>query len=84
MLMAIGSAALGALKASGDKRRYEDDKKLASTTTRFSPWTGLKGLVTAQNGNVMGGAIRGGLAGYLGEKNQMKQMSSYENVLSGS
>lgn len=82
MWAALIGAALGAVKGKADARKHQDDKELAATTTRFSPWTGLKGQVTTPQGGAGQGMLKGGMAGYLGGKNQMKSMGAYENVLS--
>lgn len=80
LVMALVGAGLGAYKGHQDKKAHQKDKELAAATTRYSPWTGMKGQITTRDGNMAGGAVKGGLAGYLGSKNQIKDIGSYQDV----
>ena len=74
-------AALGMMKSKGEEQAQAEDKRIASTMTRFSPWTGMKGQLSTKDPNYFGNMTKGALAGYLGNKNQLKNLSTYENVL---
>jgi hypothetical protein len=42
MWQALVGAGLGALKGKAEEQKYQDAKKVNSTTARWSPWTGMK------------------------------------------
>jgi len=77
----IVGAALGLMKSKQEEAAHADDARLASTMTRFSPWTGMKGQLSTKDPNYFGNITKGAMAGYLGDQNQLKNLSTYESVL---
>jgi hypothetical protein len=64
--MIAAGAGLGLLRNNQQEKQHAADRMVAGTTTRFSPWTGMKGSVGPAPdllGNVMQGASAGAMLG---------------------
>jgi hypothetical protein len=81
MIWAIpaGMAAIGLAKGILDEGREKRDRKLASVTARYSPWTGLAPQ-PVKEADPLGSAMQGGMAGLqLGQG--IEQTDAYTNWL---
>ena len=72
MWSALIPAALGAYEGERKHRAHQADVATEAEKDRWSHWTKLKGNVTTEDGDWLGGAVKGGLAGYLGQIDQSK------------
>jgi hypothetical protein len=63
-MMAAG-ALLGAAKNNRAQQQESSDRKLASETQRYSPWTGMSAGPIRHAGSMLGDVLGGGLGGAM-------------------
>lgn len=78
--IALGVAS-GMLRSKEQERKQAEDKRVTSAMTSWSPWTGMRGQLSTSEPSYFSNILKGGLAGHLGNKNKLKNLSTYESLL---
>lgn len=61
----LGMAALGAIQGQRKQDRLQKMNQAEAETTRYSPWTGMKGQLHDTGGGWFDGALQGGVTGAM-------------------